>query len=337
MTNETSDPLPLAPDLVPGVRIKAALLLVLLFSLLLAAGLFLLKSRGFFDPTQRLVLVADNSEGVAPGMNLTFSGFPIGQVRRAELAEDGSVRILIDVLEKDARWLRESSIFTLERGLVGGTQIRAYTGILNAAPLPDGAVRPVLRGDASAEIPKVLSSVKDLLNSLNALTRGDGPVMATVSQLQTTTARLNGPRGALGVLTGSDADARKIIESIERTNVLLGHLAGLAQSADGVARKADTLIGNADAQVFGPRGLTQDVKVSLGQVNALLEQTRASLKKVDAVLVEAQGVGANVRSATTDLGPLRAEVEASLRRVEGLIGELHRKWPLARDTEVKLP
>ena len=58
MTNETSDPLPLAPDLVPGVRIKAALLLVLLFSLLLAAGLFLLKSRGFFDPTQRLVLVA---------------------------------------------------------------------------------------------------------------------------------------------------------------------------------------------------------------------------------------------------------------------------------------
>ena len=83
MTNPTSDPLPLAPDLVPGVRIKAALLLVLLFSLLLASGLFLLKSRGFFDPTQRLVLVADNSEGVAPGMNLTFSGFPIGQVRRA--------------------------------------------------------------------------------------------------------------------------------------------------------------------------------------------------------------------------------------------------------------
>jgi hypothetical protein len=84
MTNPTSDPLPLAPDLVPGVRIKAALLLVLLFSLLLASGLFLLKSRGFFDPTQRLVLVADNSEGVAPGMNLTFSGFPIGQVRRAD-------------------------------------------------------------------------------------------------------------------------------------------------------------------------------------------------------------------------------------------------------------
>ena len=93
----------------------------------------------------------------------------------------------------------------------------------------------------------------------------------------------------------------------------------------------------ADAQVFGPRGLAQDVKGSLGQVNALLEQSRASLKKVDAVLVEAQGVGANVRSATTDLGPLRAEVEASLRRVEGLINEVHRKWPLARDTEVKLP
>ncbi len=89
MTNPTSDPLPLAPDLVPGVRIKAALLLVLLFSLLLAAGLFLLKSRGFFDPTQRLVLVADNSEGVAPGKSRRryYSSYPVLQRKFLRLAE----------------------------------------------------------------------------------------------------------------------------------------------------------------------------------------------------------------------------------------------------------
>jgi phospholipid/cholesterol/gamma-HCH transport system substrate-binding protein len=58
---------------------------------------------------------------------------------------------------------------------------------------------------------------------------------------------------------------------------------------------------------------------------------------VDAVLAEAQGIGANVRGATTDLGSLRAEVEANLRKIEGMINELNRKWPFARDTEVKLP
>jgi phospholipid/cholesterol/gamma-HCH transport system substrate-binding protein len=58
---------------------------------------------------------------------------------------------------------------------------------------------------------------------------------------------------------------------------------------------------------------------------------------VDAVLAEAQAVGANAREATTDLGALRAEVEASLRKVEGLVNEVNRKWPFARDTELKLP
>jgi phospholipid/cholesterol/gamma-HCH transport system substrate-binding protein len=31
------------------------------------------------------------------------------------------------------------------------------------------------------------------------------------------------------------------------------------------------------------------------------------------------------------------EVEASLRRVSGLIDEINRKWPFTRDTEVRLP
>jgi hypothetical protein len=41
--------------------------------------------------------------------------------------------------------------------------------------------------------------------------------------------------------------------------------------------------------------------------------------------------------ATEDLGTLRAEVESNLRKVEGLITEINRKWPFKRDTEIKLP
>jgi len=58
---------------------------------------------------------------------------------------------------------------------------------------------------------------------------------------------------------------------------------------------------------------------------------------VDAVLAEAQAVGQNAREATTDLGALRADVEASVRKVEGLLNELNRKWPFARDMELIPP
>ena len=308
------------------LELKAAMLLLFTLALIVGSGLYLLYARGAFEPTQTLVLTADDSEGVVVGMDMTFSGFPIGRVRRIELAETGNARIVVDVAQKDAHWLRESSVFTLVRGVVGGTNIRAYSGILTDPPLPAGAVRPVLRGDATAEIPQLMASARELLGNLNVLTAQDAALGSSLANVQALTQRLNGPGGALGVLMGNEADTRKIITTLERTNTLLARLDGLAKQAD--------------RQVFGENGkdaLVPDLRASVGQLNALLAETRNSLKKVDAVLVEAQAIGANTREATTDLGALRADVESNLRKVESLVNEIQRKWPFARDTEIRLP
>ena len=61
------------------MEFKAALLLVLLFMLVAGTVVYLLYARGAFEETQRLVLIADDSEGVTVGMDLTFSGFAIGR------------------------------------------------------------------------------------------------------------------------------------------------------------------------------------------------------------------------------------------------------------------
>jgi phospholipid/cholesterol/gamma-HCH transport system substrate-binding protein len=73
------------------------------------------------------------------------------------------------------------------------------------------------------------------------------------------------------------------------------------------------------------------------QLNAVLVDARESLKKVDAVLADAQKISASTKAATEDLASLRAEVEASLRRVSLLIEDINRRWPFGRDTEMKLP
>lgn len=326
----------LPPDTDPPVRhlaFKAGALIALLLTLLLGSVAYVLHARGVFEPTQRVVLVADDSEGVSVGMDMTFAGFAIGRVARIELADDGRARILVDVPRADARWLRTSSIFTLERSLVGGTRLRAYSGVLDDPPLPDGAERSVLRGDAAAEIPQLTAAVRDLLGNLNALTRSDAALARSLDHVEVATGRLAGPQGMAGMVTGNEADARRLLQAIERSNALLARL--------------DSLVANADRQVFGqgqptgpdgrPAGLVGDVRATVRQLDALLADTRGSLQKLDAVLVEAQGVAANTREATTDLSALRAEVEASLRRVDGLILDLNRRWPFARDAEVKLP
>jgi len=308
---------------VANLELKARILIVFMLLLVLGSALYLLYARGAFESTQELVLVADDSEGVVVGMDMTFSGFPIGRVRRIELAGDGKARIVVDVASKDAHWLRTSSVFTLVKGLVGGPNIRAYSGILNDPPLPGGAVRNVLQGDTSAEIPKVIAAARDLLENLNTLTGASGPARGTLANLQTLTQRLNGPGGALAVLLGGDAEARKTTVTLDRANALLARL-------DGVVAKAD-------AQVFGAKGVMPETRATVAQLNAMLGEARGSLRKVDAILVDAQVVASNAKDATTDLAALRSEVEASLRKVEGLITEINRKWPFARDSELKLP
>lgn len=298
-------------------------LLLLIASLVAGFVLYVMVARGVFESTQQLVLISDDSEGVIVGMDLTFSGFPIGRVRRIELAADGMARMVIDVPHKDAHWLRSSSIFTLERGVVGDTRIRAYSGILNDPPLPPDSERTLLRGDTSAEMPRLIASARALLENMEAMTGTESPLNASLGQLKTTTERMNGRYGVLSGVMGSDDNAKKIIQTLERTNSLLA---------------------KAEQRVFGSGGLVDNTqatlsssKATLDQLHSVLSDTRNTLKNVDAVLVEAQAVGANARIASTDLGSLRAEVEASLRRLSQLTDEINRKWPFARDTEIKLP
>jgi phospholipid/cholesterol/gamma-HCH transport system substrate-binding protein len=315
---------------VPHLEMKAIILLVFTLCLVLGSAIYLLRARGYFDPKQQLVLVADNVEGVAAGMDLTFSGFPIGTVKKVELGEQGNVRISIDVRERDAKWLRTSSVFTLVKGLLGGPQLRAYSGVLTDPPLADGAERPVLRGDANEEIQRVIGAAKDVLDNLNQITAQNSELNKAMANLQTFTQKLQSRGGALHAIFGNEEDARKLVLTIERANAALARIESLSGNAD-------RLIVNADRQVFGPDGLATDARAAVRQAQGLLGDARGSLQRVDAVLKDAQGIAGNVKSATDDLGSLRGDVEANLRKIEDLINDLNRKFPFAKDRKIELP
>ncbi len=304
------------PDEPRHVEAKAVILLVVIGALIVAFFVYVMYARGVFEPTQQLVLVTDNSEGVIPGMDMTFAGFPIGRVRQVDLGKDGKVNVLVDIPKADAKWLRTTSVFTLESSVVGQTRLRAYSGILTDPPLPDKAQRPVLRGDAAAEIPRLLSTARTLLENLEAMTRPDSAVANTLSNVESFSGRLTGKYGVLGTALGGDAEAQKLLQTLQRV---------------------DAILAKTDRRVFGKNGVMDDAQAAVQELNGVLKDARGTLQKVDAVLVEAQAVGANAKNATQDLGRLRGEVDASLRKVNRLVDEINRKWPFKRDEEIKLP
>jgi len=304
------------PDEPKHVETKALILLIALGALIVAFFLYVMYARGVFEKTQQLTLMAEDSEGVIPGMDMTFAGFPIGRVRQVELGRDGKVDIIVDIAQNDARWLRTTSVFTLERSVVGETRLRAYSGILTDPPLPDHAKRPVLRGDAMAEIPRLVATAHTLLENLEALTRADSHIGNTLANVEVFSNRLNGKYGMLGTALGGDGEAQKLLQTLQRV---------------------DQLLAKTDQRVFGKRGVMDDAQASINELHGLLADARTTLQKVDGVLAEAQAVGANARVATQDLGRLRGEVDASLRKVNRLVDEINRKWPFKHDEEIKLP
>lgn len=308
---------------VPHLELKATLLLLFTLVLVTGSALYLLYARGFFEPKQQVILIADDSEGIAPGMDMTFSGFPIGRVRHVALGDDGNVRITVDVNRKDAKWLRSSSVFTMVRGLVGGMQLRAYSGVLSDPPLPDEAERPVLRGDTNTEIQRVIGAARDVLDNINEMTAANSELQRIIGNLQVFTNKLQSRQGALHAIFGNEDDARKLVAAVDRANAAMARIEQVAA--------------NADRQVFGADGLATDARGTVRQMNALLGDARESMKKVDSALAEVQGIGKNVKEGTEGLGALKSDVEQNLRKIEDLINDLNRKFPFAKERKVELP
>lgn len=285
---------------------KARLLLVLTAVLFAVVAGYLAYARGLFEPTQTLRLVTDDSEGVSVGMDLTFAGFPLGRVTRVELAADGQARITVEIPEKNAKWLKESSVFTIERNMIGGVRIRAYSGVMSDPQLAHGAERPLIRGDAFGELQKLVLPMRQALENL-----------VRVTEL------LQGPQGALRVLFGNDTDARRVVTTIERTNAVLENL---------------------NRQVFGQGrtdsnpGLVVEAQAAVASLRGLLTDLQASVVKADAILADGRSIASNVKLATDDLDLLRADIDRNLKQIEVLLLDISRKWPFSKGAgDVRLP
>jgi phospholipid/cholesterol/gamma-HCH transport system substrate-binding protein len=231
---------------------------------------------------------------------------------------------------KDAKWLRNSSVFTLEKSLVGSAKIRAITTNLKDTILADNAERPLYTGDAAQEIPELIIKVRDVVTNLQNLTDKQSSLNQSMANLQTVTGRMAGQYGVMGGILGAEENSRKVVDAIDRANTLLASL-------NGVSLKVDSVLTKTDQRLYGQGGVMDETQKAVVQINAILTDARESLKKADAILKNTQGITSDIKGATTDLGTLRAQVDDSLTRVNGMINELNRKWPFSHDAEVKLP
>ena len=303
-----------------------------LAALLLGAAfvVYLLHARGFFEKTYDLQLAASSADGVAPGVPLVFSGIEVGSVTTLELNDNGGIVIHAELLERNAKWLKQNSTFTLDKPFVGGAKIRIDSPDLSAPALPDHSTMLLLTADISKEIPALVERIKAILVNVEHLTRKEGEINATLANVKTVTGRMTGEYGMLEGMLGSPEKARAVTDSLDKTRALITKLDGLALKMDGMAAKTDQWL-------FAPNGVAEHTRESLAQVRLMLNDAQSSLKKADTLMTNAVEISANIKDGTQDIARLRAEIDDAVRKANALVNEINKKWPFARDPEVKLP
>jgi phospholipid/cholesterol/gamma-HCH transport system substrate-binding protein len=305
------------------LHFKVGLFTLATLALGAAFVVYLLYARGFFEGTYKMQLAAASADGVAPGVPISFSGIEIGQVVSLGFNDGGGIVINTEFPARQAKWLKADSTFSLDKPIVGGATIRVDTPHLDAAALPNHSTMLLQTSDVTREIPALVERVKAILANVEYLTRKDGDINATLANVKTVSGRMTGEYGVLEGVLGSPEKARAVTDSLDKMRALM--------------TKLDSMTAKTDQWLFAKDGVAEQSRGAITQVRAMLVDAQASLKKADAVMQNAVAISANVKNGTQDLAKLRVEIDDAVRKANGLVNELTKKWPFARDTEVKLP
>ena len=303
-----------------------------LTALLLGAAflLYLMYARGYFEHTYRLQLAAASADGVVPGMPLVFSGIVIGNVTSLGLNDGGGIVIQLELPQSQAKWLKQDSVYTLDKPLLGSPKISVDSGNLGGEPLPENSTMLLLTSDINKDIPLLIARVNAILANVEHITRKDGEVNASLANIQTVTKRMTGEYGMLESVLGSPEKARSVTDSLEQTRALIGKL-------DSLALKMDSMAGKTDQWLFAPDGVAASTRDSLAQVRLMLDDAQSSLKKADALMSNAVAISADVKAGTQDLAALRAEIDDAVRKANALAEKVNNALPFGHEPEVKLP
>ena len=296
-----------------NLHFKVGLFVITVLVLALAFLVYVLHARGFFEQRMHLQIAATNAEGISPGMPLTFSGMPIGQVTSVNLNDAGGIVIKAEVSRSGAKWLHTDSTFNLDKPLVGGAKIKVGTPNLSSPQLPDNATVLLQISDPTQEIPVLIERVKTILANVESITT-----------------RMNGKYGVLQGVLGSEENARPVVASLKNLEETTARLKG-------VSARVDAMLAKTDRWLFAEGGMSEQSKQALMQVRAMLVDAQGSLKRMDELLKNAVDISANVKDGTRDLGKLRSDIDDSVRKANDLLNNINRMWPFGSNADMKLP
>ena len=288
---------------------------------------FILIKKNVFTNHIYFTLSSSTGEGITEGMPLLFSGFEIGKVERFELDDSGTVLVLVKVPDEHARRINKSSIFTLERPLIGSARFIVTTPNLNEPPANRDYVFETKMVDDINEVIKKLQpmveKIDDIATNLKKLTDEESNLSKTLANVEKITNDLAQKRGIIEMMAGDKAAAAQFREGVAHLNNSLGEIENLVTNANKTLVKADD-------QILGDAG-------TISKVNVIVEDVNKKMADLDILIGSLIKSGENLQEGTKDMDLLRKELDSIINSVNSMVKDVRSVLPTTQDKEIGLP
>jgi phospholipid/cholesterol/gamma-HCH transport system substrate-binding protein len=263
-------------------------------------------------------LSSKSGEELTEGMPVYFSGFKIGRVVKLELSEQGFVLVKIRIPDQHVKWIKLSSVFSINKPLLGSTKLTVTTTNFNSPPLTSDHIPEIIRID---DINETIKRVQPTLEKVDKV----------VANIERITANLSDPHGDVNRIL---RNAEKVTANLSQKESIVEMVVGKPESVQAIheiIKKAKDILTKTDDQVYGQDGALPLVRTILKDVVLKLEKLN---KAVDNVIT----ISSDAANSTKDLKLLRTEIDSTVNAIENLVNEIDKKIPsFKKETEIKLP
>ncbi|MBN1614601.1 MAG: MCE family protein [Deltaproteobacteria bacterium] len=305
---------------------------IVVMTLLIASFIgYVAYKKGVFTKIHTFTLSSRSGEDLTEGMPVTFSGFTIGKVSSLELSDSGIVLIRIKVPDRHVKWLRADSRFIINKPLIGSSRIMVSTEKLDSPPLTEEIVPEVMTiadiSEMVAKVTAILERVNQIAASLDAMAKRlsdpEGDLNRILRNAEVMTAKLSKKNSLIEMAVGDPQSVRSLHEAIRKIKDVVQQVQAILKNVEGLTVKTDE-------KVYGKDGVLPLVIDILQDVLAKMEKLNKSIDNINKISSDAAG-------ATTDLGSLRAEIDATLDEIKTLVAELNAKISFKKAPEITLP
>lgn len=288
---------------------------------------FILIRKHVFTNHFYFTLSSATGEGISEGMPLLFSGFEIGRVDRFELNDKGTVLVVVKVPEEHAFRINKSSVFTLERPLIGSSRFIVTTPNTMETLADSSYVFETKMVDDINEVIKKLQpmveKIDEIAINLKNLTDDKSHLSKTLANAEKITAGLADKRGIIEMMAGDKAAAAQFREGVAHLNNSLGEIETLVGNANKTLVKADD-------QILGDEG-------TLAKVNAIVEDVNKKMADLDILIASLIKSGENLQEGTKDMDVLRKDLDSIINSVNSMVKDIRSVIPTTQNKDLKLP